>query len=164
MCRSLPLIWLITLASCGGGTSDVPTPSAEELSLATGKTALVGRFEISNFSVSPNPTTVNWVVTGRYDARFTGQMFPKRSSFLTAYVAVRDDQSALSPSTIEFQLVSGVPGNGTYEAKGAAGLTGTGSATGPHSFGTRIDPVANGYAFAGTDAAASVIVTVEPLK
>ena len=160
--RSLSLAVLFTLMSCGGG-SEESIQSAEELSKATGKSALVGSFQISNFTVAPNPATVDGLVIGKYDARFTGQVFPTRSSFLMAYVSVRDGLSSITVSTIEYQLVSGVPGNGTYEAKGG-GIMSTGSDIGPHSLGTRIDPVLNGYAFAGTDAAASVTVTVTPLQ
>jgi hypothetical protein len=103
------------------------------------------------------------LVVATYDARFTGQVFPKRNYFYTSYVSVRDGQSTTAVVDIKFELVSGVPGNGTYEAEGH-GLLSTGSAVGTRSFDTRIDPVANGYGFVGTDAAASFTVMVLPLQ
>jgi len=152
---------LFMLASCGGSGSDESSTSAEELFNSTGKPSLTGTFTISDFTVAPNPTTTNWAVIARFNARFKGQVFPKNSSFLTGFVSVRDGESSIKVSPVEFQLVSGVPGNGTYEAKGA-GIIQTGSETGIHAFGTRIDPILNGYAFLGSDAEVSVLVSVEP--
>ena len=41
------------LASCGGGGND--SQSAEDIYRQTGKSAFVGDFEITNFTISPNP-------------------------------------------------------------------------------------------------------------
>lgn len=157
----LPLLLsLVLISSCGGGNQgEEHRQSAEELFNATGRPSLVGDFEITNLSVTPNPTTTDWVVFVTFDARFTGQRFPKTGPIATGFVAIRDGQSEIKVFTVAFELTSGEPGNGVYVAKGS-GLISTGSAVGVHSFGTRIDPVTNGYAFLGKDDVAQVDVLV----
>jgi len=156
-----PLFLLLAVASCGGGDAGTGhLETAQELSVRTGNPALVGDFEISNLAVDPTPIGFDGLMRITFDAKFVGQSYPNTNGFVTGFIRILDGYASFTVFSVYFYSESGTFNNGLYFAN-VDMLVPKGSIVGVHSVGTRIDPVANGYAFVGTDATALIDVTFD---